>query len=155
MILEVLSFSLTYFIISEQWSVSMHTHIRNLIFNIHQNYVSFLYFISLKLPPDSKQNVHTIQQVWSINLLSVISTKLILKSTQKSDQLSAIKRSNETIINILKSLCRDLSNANVEHKAAQRPIINAITNIIKQICKCSVIQVREVIHKALKISVCQ
>lgn len=57
MILEVLSFSLTYYIICEQWSLPMMTHIRNLIFNIHQNYVTFLFFVSQKLPSDSKQNV--------------------------------------------------------------------------------------------------
>ena len=67
--------------------------------------------------------------------------------------ITHIKKNNDSIATILKSLCRVIKYGNKMKTSTPKPIINAISNILNQIEKCSVAHVIEITLKALESSV--
>lgn len=92
-------------------------HLKNLFFNIHQNFLVIIKLILARVPDEFGQNI------WVNKLNTVVKNKLI--NTGNNDEIFMLKQSLKLLINMIKNI----ANANFKHKS-EFQILKAFNDLI-------------------------
>jgi CTD small phosphatase-like protein 2 len=109
---------------------------RNLLYYMHQNFLSFTEFVLKRVPEEDRHNV------WTQSLMSVVNNKMATK-LKRQDSLGRVKQYNEVLINVIKSLVMQ-----VQATAPKRPpVCAAVMHVLRQIDHLTVAEARELLSK--------
>jgi len=130
----------------KQISSSTYISLKNLIFYVHQNYLHLCTLLCQKLPAEASQNI------WYKRLETILSTK-IGHGFIKGEELVSLLANNTAILQIIRNILISSKGGPHPKKSASNPFLNCVGNILNQMDKCSILQAREFLTKALKASV--
>ena len=137
-LLEVTSIALLHFFASVGGANStLLTHLKNLVFYLHQNFLTYIELILLRLHPSSIKNE------WVTALRSTLHSQSLRHPT-KPQLTSFIHQQNETIANILRGIATTLLNT----QRTQSPVFVAVLHVLRTMDVFTVGKARNMVRKA-------
>jgi len=112
--------------------------VKNILQNVHKNYLVFVEFINKNLTPEQRSKTHE----WASSLESILEDRPSVKTYYKNTNSQILAQNNEISINLLKTICWS--------RFIESDFLPLLQKIIKKIDVLSVIEVRKLLMRVLE-----
>ena len=147
LIMEVLAVSLAQFSSTGvELTPEIEDQLKGLLFYVHQNFLTLVYYALHRLPADYAQNVTSMQR-WAYTLQSLIYSKR-QSQAKKHENLDVLRKNNEALASLMKILGKSLSE-NCKTKDFKTILLSSL-QVLKQVESIDVDMARSIMKKALE-----
>jgi CTD small phosphatase-like protein 2 len=147
LIMEILAVSLAQFSSTGvELTPVIEEQLKGLLFYVHQNFLTLVYYALHRLPADYAQNVRNSQR-WAYTLQSLIYNKR-QSQAKKNENLEVLRRNNEALASLMKVLGKSLSE-NCKTKDFKTILLSSL-QVLKQVESIDVDMARNIMKKALE-----
>jgi len=138
-VLEVVAVGLlNFFICVGGANEILMTHLKNLIFYVHQNFLSLMEYILLRIHPESSKNM------WAFSLQETLSNKRLQKKLEKGQLGPLMRQQSEIIANISRGIATTLLST----QKTQAPIFLAVLHVLRTLDSIPIKKAKAIINGA-------
>lgn len=138
-VLEVVAVGLlNFFICVGGANEILMTHLKNLVFYVHQNFLSLMEYILLRIHPESSKNM------WAFSLQETLSNKRLQKKLEKGQLGPLMRQQSEIIANISRGIATTLLTT----QKTQAPVFLAVLHVLRTLDSMPVKKAKAIINGA-------
>lgn len=138
-VLEVVAVGLlNFFICVGGANEILTTHLKNLVFYVHQNFLGVMEFILLRIHPDSSKNM------WAFSIQETLSNNRLQKKLQKGQLSPLVRQQSEIIANISRGIATTLLTT----QKSQAPVFLAVLHVLRTMDTMTVRKAKAIINGA-------